>query len=381
MATIPSLALIPSGYKASKVYSVLPTDGSGDLTFTRATDTATRVNSDGLIELVSSNVPRLNYPLIDGVVQGCPSLLLEPQRTNLALYSEQINNTGFWALTNSGTITANSTISPDGYQNADTLNAGAASSQVQGLIVGTSGVVYTVSIWVKRITGTGNVFLRAVENTNTLIAVTSDWQRFTATVTSTTTTIRIGINLATSGDAVAVWGGQIEAGAYATSYIGPTLGAVVTRGVDAASKTSISSLIGQTEGTLFADFEFNGNYDISGNIPINIYTGSSEAYVFISSAGILFLDIVVAGVLSARISGAIGAVGRKKIAFAYKANDFVGYMNGIQIGTDTSGSIGAMDSLSVGAYKNTGYSTTGGVNQALLFKTRLSNADLAALTA
>jgi hypothetical protein len=81
MATIPSLALIPSGYKASKVYSVLPTDGTGDFTFTRSGN-ATRVNSEGLIELVSTNVPRLNYPLIDGVVQGCPSLLLEPQRIN-----------------------------------------------------------------------------------------------------------------------------------------------------------------------------------------------------------------------------------------------------------------------------------------------------------
>jgi hypothetical protein len=91
MATIPSLALIPSGYKASKVYSVLPTDGTGDFTFTRSGN-ATRVNSEGLIELVSTNVPRLNYPLIDGVVQGCPSLLLEPQRINLVQYSEDFSN-------------------------------------------------------------------------------------------------------------------------------------------------------------------------------------------------------------------------------------------------------------------------------------------------
>ena len=282
-----SLVVTPNGYKAGTLFSVVPNAPIGDLTVVRAT-TATRVNSDGLIELVSSNVPRLNYPLIDGVVQGCPSLLLEPQRTNLALYSEQINNTGFWALTNSGTITANSTISPDGYQNADTLNAGAASSQVQGLIVGTSGVVYTVSIWVKRITGTGNVFLIAVENTNTLIAVTSDWQRFTATVTSTTTTIRIGINLATSGDAVAVWGGQIEAGAYATSYIGPTLGASVTRGADAVSKTGISSLIGQTEGVIFIDFEIQtSGQDMA---VMNIYNGTTPAnsmYFYLNSSNVL----------------------------------------------------------------------------------------------
>jgi hypothetical protein len=61
------------------------------LTFTRSGN-ATRINSEGLIELVSTNVPRLNYPLIDGVVQGCPSLLLEPQRINLLPYSEDFSN-------------------------------------------------------------------------------------------------------------------------------------------------------------------------------------------------------------------------------------------------------------------------------------------------
>ena len=44
-----SLILYPSGYKEDKIYSLKPTDGSGDLTFTRAS-TATRVNSEGLIE-------------------------------------------------------------------------------------------------------------------------------------------------------------------------------------------------------------------------------------------------------------------------------------------------------------------------------------------
>jgi hypothetical protein len=306
-------------------------------------------------------------------------LLLEPQRTNLALRSEEINNTGFWELTNSGTITANSTISPDGYQNADTLNAGAASSQVQGAIVGTSGAVYTVSIWVKRITGTGNVFLRAVENANTLIAVTSDWQRFTATVTSTTTTIRIGINLATSGDAVAVWGGQIEAGSYATSYI-PTQGATATRVVEVCSQTPPSGIIGQTEGVMFVDFNFTGGYDTSGIIPIVIRSGTNSAYIFINVSGTLNCDFFDSNVLQARLTTNIGISGRKKIAFAYKQNDFVAYMNGVQIGTDTNGTVGAMGILNVGSYYTGGYSTIGGVNQSQLYNTRLSNEELAALT-
>ena len=83
MSKTPSIAVIPSGYKGGvegvdgKVYSVLPTNGDADLEFTRNC-VATRINQNGLIEEVLYNVPRLDYS--DG---GCPSLLLEPQRTNV----------------------------------------------------------------------------------------------------------------------------------------------------------------------------------------------------------------------------------------------------------------------------------------------------------
>ena len=91
-------------------------------------------------------------------------------------------------------------------------------------------------------------------------------------------------------------------------------------------------------------------------------------------------ELYNAGVLQALITGTIGAVGRKKIAFAYKANDFAAYMNGVQIGTDTSGTVGAMASVNIGCYYTSDYSTVSGMNQALLFKTRLTNAQLAELT-
>ena len=73
----PSIALIPSGYKESKLYSQLPINGDGDLTFARTT-IANRVNEQGVIEDVNADVPRLDYS--DG---GCPVLLLEPSSTNL----------------------------------------------------------------------------------------------------------------------------------------------------------------------------------------------------------------------------------------------------------------------------------------------------------
>lgn len=74
-----SLIYYPSGYKAGTAYSLKPTDGSGDLTFTRAS-TATRVNAAGLIESVATGVPRIDY-----TGGGCGKLLLEPQRTNVVL--------------------------------------------------------------------------------------------------------------------------------------------------------------------------------------------------------------------------------------------------------------------------------------------------------
>ena len=86
----PTLALIPAS-QGSKVFSVLPSSGVGDFDFSRGS-AATRINSQGLIENVLSGQSRLDYPLIDGVVNGCPSLLLEKESRNLVTYSEDFSN-------------------------------------------------------------------------------------------------------------------------------------------------------------------------------------------------------------------------------------------------------------------------------------------------
>ena len=107
MAT-PSIAMIPSGYKATKVYSVLPTNGDGDLTFAR-NNTGTRVNKSGLIEGMATDVPRLDYS--DGV---CPSLLLEPASLNLATYSQDFSQSA-WEKRLS--VVTGGILSPDGATN------------------------------------------------------------------------------------------------------------------------------------------------------------------------------------------------------------------------------------------------------------------------
>jgi hypothetical protein len=350
-----------------------------------------------------SGLPRLDY-----LGSSCPKLLLEPQRTNLAPYSEQFNNAAW--LTLEATITPNAIAAPDGTVSADLILDNAVSDQhavYEGISTGAG--VHTWSVFAKAqnlnflivnaFSGSdnrtwfnlsnGTVGTNAAGNTATITNYGNGWYRCSVTRSYASGTFLFVAATAPSngvfsyvgsGNGLYLWGAQVELGAYATSYI-PTLGASVTRVADAASKTSISSLIGQSEGTMFVDFEFNGKYDVSGNIPINVYTGTTEAYIYVNSSGILFLDLLIAGVTQASITTSIGAVGPKKIAFAYKENDFVGYMNGVQIGTDTSGSVGAMANLNVGSYRTTGYLTTGGVNQAILFTTRLTNAQLAELTA
>ena len=106
----PKLVLLPAT-QGSKLYSVLPADGVGDFTFSR-NSAATRINKDGLIETVAVGKSRLNYPLIDGVVNGCPSHLLEPSRTNLVTNSEDLSYFSKSNITevNGNQVTPNGTI-------------------------------------------------------------------------------------------------------------------------------------------------------------------------------------------------------------------------------------------------------------------------------
>jgi hypothetical protein len=148
MAT-PSITMIPSGYKPEKVYSVLPTNGDGDLFFDRNTP-ATRVNKDGLIEQLGTDVPTLDYS--DG---SCPSLLSERYSLNLALYSEDFSQ--WWQKTNS-TVTTNQTTSPSGDLTADKLQRTSTTYNYlgKGISKATQQLNMTISIFVKQ--GEGDFF-------------------------------------------------------------------------------------------------------------------------------------------------------------------------------------------------------------------------------
>ena len=380
--TLTGITIAPVGIVGDNVYIQNVQLEYGDI----ATDyipTTTASVSVGPV----ANLPRLDYS--GGAT--CPSLLLEPQRTNLALYSEQFND-AYW--TKVGTVTANAGTSPDGYVNADKLAAG-TSNYITKSITTTIGQTYTASVYIKSANAGQSASLRfnfsaaqPIPAVSIPVNTTDEWQRVTATFTATTTLTFMQIGQwATLGygptEDILIWGAQLEAGSYATSYI-PTYGTSVTRLGDACSKTGISSLIGQTEGTMFADFIMppagnlfthyrisgaGGLYNNSQNITLTV-TNQIRGWSFSGSAE------------QAQINSGVYAEGtRVKVAYAYKANDFVLYVNGVQIGTDTSGTVPAMSELLIGSYyPDTSINVVSRTNQTLLFKTRLTNAQLAALT-
>ena len=355
--------------------------------------------------------PVANIPRIDYLGGGCGKLLLEPQRTNIQLNSEDFSQSN-WSKTNSAVVT-NQVASPDGYVNADKLNETAVNSihQLESSRSVSSSTVYTMSAFAKK---AERSWVRIYEDTTsnsayfnldsgtvgtvsgpTAVAKIENygngWYRCSVTYTETGTFGRYRITTAKQdneasylgvvNNGIYVWGAQYEVGAYATSYIN-TLNSAVTRGADACSKTGISSLIGQTEGTLFVEVMALSGANDTRQICINNGTTSNRVTMAFLDNGTQMQFVVQSGgsITMNTIQNVSGLTNGAKIAYAYKLNDFAVYVNGSLLATDTNGAVPvSMSALNFDAADGTD-KFFGKVNQTLLFKTRLPNSELASLT-
>jgi hypothetical protein len=413
----PKLALIPSA-QGDKFYSVLPSSGVGDFDFTRSGG-ATRINSQGLIETVADGVSRLNYPLIDGKVVGCPSHLLEPSRSNIMPYSEDFTQGAWIKLTNS-TAVGNVAISPDGTQNSSEIKAVATSTSVLGIQDGftvSSGISYTVSFFAKKgvaryiqlfhgggqVTGNartnfdledGVVTVSDAGHTSSIEDFGNGWFRCVVELNTLTTTLQTYFNAvkepnasrsATSSwsanDNFYLWGAQLEAGSYPTSYIPSLTGSQTTRSAETANNSGNASTFNDSEGVLMA--EISALADSGGNRRISISDGTNSNRLFLAYTSVsneLIAINVSDNTTSVLISTSISVLQSNKIVFKYKQNDFSLWVNGFKIGIDTS----ANTPIGLNTLRfedgNGGNDFYGNTKQIQYFDSALTESDLEKLT-
>jgi len=347
--------------------------------------------------------PRFDY---DPVTLAAKGILVEEQRVNLLLRSEQYDN-ATWQKSTGGvasapSITADFGTSPDGTNNADraqfALNGGTTStdrsllSQTVTIVNATS---YTFSVWLRSLSGTVamGIGCDGVAG-NTPITVTSTWQRFTLTGTSTGTSGLAWLQLrggqtptqANAAD-VLVYGAQLEAGAFATSYI-PTIASTVTRSADVATITGslFSQWYAQPEGTILLNYlataDPAGTYRTqlqARNAGVTNYNQIRNANLTPTTA--ITNNQVIVGTTQADLTSVtLTASTAVKTTLAYKVNDFAAVTNGAAPVTDASGSVSSdlNNLIFSGGTFNVGQTWFRSINY---FPTRLADFQLQALTA
>jgi hypothetical protein len=355
----PSLLCVPYRFKTSKLYSQIPDSGLGDFTVTRTTTPtagqATRVNAQGLIELVADNVPRLDYPL-GGITAGCPSLLVEPSAQNLLQRSEEFEN-AYWSKS-LGVVTQNQTIAPDGLTTADKYvanNGVATNSPIVRTFTFAINTTYTLSLFVKKADyDTASIRLSTAETpitanffnlasgtaTNNQIQNYGNgwyrvWVSFTTAATVTNGQVQL-IRDAQVRDGVAgifIWGAQLEVGSVPTSYI-PTVASSVTRGAEVVDRTGISSLMGQTEGTFYLDMSYFAKGSTGATLWLYII-GTPTSNNIGLGVGVTSVRSIVNG-QSDSLSTPSTANG-VKIAWGYDGSGVVCFVNGVQYNLPNGG--------------------------------------------
>jgi len=302
------------------------------------------------------------------------SLLAEPQRTNLITYSEDFSQ---W-IANGVSLDYNQGTSPDGLSNATRLHTLTDGN----LYVASANTSFenTISFYVKSNNQSKDNFQLRLGGTTTNYTATSDWVKYTYSTTPNSTIAAIR-NVPSEDLDVLIWGAQLEEGSYATSYI-PTSGSTVTRVQDQYSKTGISDKINSEEGVLFLESSSLSNDGTSRCI--SIFQNGSNFIKFIYSSSSNRVDFVAFsnGNVSCNITKFISnTTENTKFGLKWKVNDFALWIDGVEVGTDLSGNTPlGMDKIS---FTNEGGSSGnyfGKVKQLQVFKTALTDSELATLT-
>jgi hypothetical protein len=366
-------------------------------TFTRAS-TGTATTSLGNIVSFGSGVPRITDL----------GLLVEESRTNLALRSGDISNAA-WSKLNAS-VTANAAVAPDGtLTGAKIVEDGTLNQHgvLQTLTV-VSGSAYTQSVFAKAgertwlyMTEGNNVTATAWFNlatgalgtvsgtgspSATITPLGNGWYRCALTFTPIATSANIqvrpttanGSSSAYQGDGASglyAWGGQLELGAFSTSYI-PTTSASATRAADVSTMV----LAAMAQGTMFVNALASVNDGSSRRaVSINDGTVNNEISTNLLTATSKCV-VVTGGVTQASINlTSPGWVGPKKTAIAFALNDFAATSNSDAPVIDSSGTVPTTTTLDIGQVAGSAF-FCGYIRQVIIYNSRLPNAQLQAIT-
>lgn len=402
--------------------SAVPIAGEPSLPLTcTRTGTATRVNAQGLLETVAANTLRLNY---NPVTLACRGLLSEETRTNLALQSADISSAA-WGNENV-TVVGNQLAAPDGAVAMGSLTENVALGYHR-IWLGSNqprNANYAWSVFIKRKAGTHGIGLQLTTG-----GANNLWQNFnidTGTaqgapiVSGDAVFAEAGIedwgngiyrvwiagkpsatdsangvsgyvymmdgtwSNSFTGDgtsAVYAWGGQLEAGAFPTSYI-PTGVAAVTRGVETVMANNISSFYLAAGGTLYTEIE--ANHPAAGQIECaagftNTGSVASRINHLVNAAPNDEFSVVDTNTFQANLGGGVtitkGMIVRQASAFV--ANDFATSTNAGAVATDTAGTIPTVTRLGLGCLApESPWPLNGHLRRVTYYPTRHSNADL-----
>ena len=260
---------------------------------------------------ITDNVPRLDY-----TDSSCPALLLEPQRTNLVTQSEYLLGGSGWSAANLDR-NANAVVSPEGVQNGTEIVAtGSGGHPIYEDLSSTSNGTYTLSMFVKKGVNTSKGDLSDGYSTTsasfdldtaTINADTAQtlnpfiepynngWYRvgYTLAVTANQSQPALYLfdssgnqNYTANGETMYIYGFQIEAGSYATSYI-PTYGTSVTRNADSGQVMNLdtNNIVGGSQWTFFAELEVHNNTPNADKMALTDADSMPRTYLYNTTLG------------------------------------------------------------------------------------------------
>ena len=318
-----------------------------DMDVTRATD-ATRVDENGLIEDVLANVPRIDY-----TGGGCPHILAEPMRTNLATYSESFGSGKYFSIYGEANEVSSNNTSPSGTENATQIIS-TGQGKLYAFISLPANTTYSLSFYAKNVDatevqsrilasgGSGGSNMTAVSYISQLS--TTEWTKITHIFTTNSTAVQYYVfisNALNIGGNIQIWGAQLEEGSYATSYIpnfGTALG--VTRNQDIFTRDGIGSLINSTEGVLFVEMAALSDDGVAKYLTMNDGSSNNDVRIYFNTAsnGISALLKSTTGATQAFLSYTVtDTTAFHKIAFVYAVNRFELWVDGEKRAEDLSG--------------------------------------------